>query len=124
MPGGRPKISWSDKEWKQFEALCRIQCPQTEICEVMDVTDKTLVRLVREHYKKGFSEVYKKKRAGGKASLRRTQFEWAQKSPAMAIYLGKVLLGQREEANDVPADRPTIIINLPEEAPRNGGDKD
>lgn len=35
-------------------------------------------------------------REEGKVSIRRAQFEMAKKNPQMAIYLGKVILGQRE----------------------------
>lgn len=97
--GGRPKIEWNEKEWKQFEALCGIQCTQIEICQVMGVTDKTLTRLIKEHYNETFSEVYEKKSASGKASLRRIQFDIAKKgNAAMAIFLGKNYLGQSDKA--------------------------
>jgi hypothetical protein len=45
----------------------------------------------------GFSDVYKKFSADGKKSLRRYQFELAEKNPTMAIWLGKNLLGQKDE---------------------------
>lgn len=32
----------------------------------------------------------------GRVSIRRSQFKLAEKNPQMAIYLGKVVLGQRE----------------------------
>ena len=43
---------------KQFESLCAIQCTQEEICNVLDVTDKTLTRWCNEVYDLSFSEVY------------------------------------------------------------------
>lgn len=91
--GGRPK-----KEIKQneFEALCHIQCTKNEICDVFDIDEKTLTRWCKETYDMGFSDIYKKKSAYGKASLRRNQFELAKKSYAMAIFLGKQYLGQRD----------------------------
>lgn len=112
-PGGRPKTEWSDKEWKIFEGLCKIQCPQKEICDVMGVTDKTLTRLVQEKYGQSYSEVYILHSAAGKASLRRIQFDLAKRSPSMAKFLGMVYLGQREEATNYMGDRPIIINNLP-----------
>lgn len=119
---GRPKIVWDKKQWKIFERLCKIQCPQTEICAVMDVTDKTLLRLVREHYEKDFSEVYDIKRTAGKASLRRLQFQHAKKSPYVAMRLGEIYLGQKQEQESKPADLPTIVINLPPDGEPNGRD--
>lgn len=47
-------------------------------------------------YNKRFSTVFKEKRAGGKASLRRTQWRLAETNPSMAIFLGKNLLGQSD----------------------------
>lgn len=94
----RPKKELSQK---QFEALCAIQCTEEEICDVLGVTDKTLTNWCKETYGKRFSEVFRMKRQGGKASLRRTQWKLAQKNTAMAIWLGKQYLGQKEpDRND------------------------
>lgn len=91
--GGRPKKQISQQ---QFEAMCAIQCTQAEICDILDVTDKPLNNWCKETYGCGFSEIYKKKSAAGKMSLRRYQFELAKKNASMAIFLGKVILKQRE----------------------------
>lgn len=96
MPAGRPKIEWSEKEIKIFEGLCAVQCTKDEICFVMQVTDKTLDRLLKEQYGMNFSDSYKKCGAGGKVSLRRAQFRLAERNAAMAIWLGKQYLGQSE----------------------------
>lgn len=107
--GGRPKIEWNAKQWKQFETLCAIQCTQEEICAVMGVTDKTLTRLLKEHYDDSFSEIYKSKSASGKASLRRIQFDIAKKGNAtMAIFLGKNYLGQTDK-QDIDIDSTTAV---------------
>ena len=81
---------------KQFEKLCGLQCTKEEICGFFDVTDKTLERWCKRTYKKGFSEVFAQKRGSGKISLRRNQFQLAEKNASMAIWLGKQYLGQRE----------------------------
>ena len=81
---------------KQFESLCSIQCTQQEICEVLGVTDKTLTNWCKEIYSMPFSEVFKAKRSGGKASLRRKQWNLADKNAAMCIWLGKQYLGQKD----------------------------
>lgn len=93
---GRKKIIWPEEKYRQFEKLCSLQCTEEEICCAMDVTDKTLTRLLKAHYGMGFSEAYKKYSAAGKISLRRTQFKMAERSDRMAIWLGKQYLGQRE----------------------------
>ena len=55
---------------KQFESLCAIQCTLEEICNVLDVTDKTLTRWCNEVYDLSFSEVYEQKRDFGRMSFR------------------------------------------------------
>ena len=91
MAGGRPK---KDIDKKLFENLCAIQCTMVEILAVLDITDKTLSSWCRRTYGKSFSEIYAIKRQAGFISLRRTQFRLAEKSAAMAIFLGKNYLGQ------------------------------
>lgn len=92
----RPKIEWDETKWRTFERLCAIMCTQEEICGVLGVTDKTLLRLIEEHYGLDFPEAYARFTASGKASLRRMQFALAEKNAIMAIFLGKVYLKQRE----------------------------
>ena len=82
---------------KQFESLCAIQCTQEEICNVLDVTDKTLTRWCNEVYNLSFSEVYEQKRDIGRMSLRRNQFKLAEGgNTTMQIWLGKQVLKQSE----------------------------
>ncbi len=92
-PVGRPKKTINKKN---FEKLCGLQCTETEICAFFDVTDKTLNAWCKKTYKKNFSEVFRLKRGIGKISLRRKQWELAGKSAAMAIWLGKQFLGQKD----------------------------
>lgn len=104
MPGGRPL---KEINKKQFESLCAIQCTEEEICAVLDVTDKTLTKWCKRTYKMSFSEVFAEKRNGGKASLRKAQWQLAQTNPTMAIWLGKNYLGQtdrREEKIEIGSD--------------------
>lgn len=91
---GRPK-KYINK--RLFENLCTIQCTMEEICSVLDVCDETLTRWCKETYEMSFSEVFKQKRLGGKTSLRRKQWQLADKNATMAIWLGKQYLGQRDE---------------------------
>lgn len=83
----------------QFEKLCGLQCTLEEICGFFGVTDKTLDGWCKRTYKASFSEVFKQKRGAGKISLRRAQFQLAEKNANMAIWLGKQYLGQRDEVN-------------------------
>lgn len=68
-----------------------------EICEWFGIEDDTLEKLIKEKYKKGFSEVFQQKRSKGLISLRRRQFQLAETNPAMAIFLGKNYLGQSDK---------------------------
>ena len=90
----RPKKKISQK---QFESLCAIQCTKEEICDVLDVTEKTLTNWCKEIYGTSFSLVFSQKRALGKASLRRNQWKLAEKgNSTMQIWLGKQILKQSE----------------------------
>ena len=95
----RPRREFDEKEWRQFETLCGIMCTRDEICSVLNISDKTLSRLTKEKYGLGFDEAREKFSSNGRASLRRLQFQHAQTNPTMAIFLGKVYLGQRETEN-------------------------
>ena len=90
---GRPKKEISKTE---FEKLCALQCTMLEICDFFDVSDKTLQNWCREKYGDSFSVVFNKKREAGKISLRRIQWQHAEKSPSMAMFLGKNYLNQRD----------------------------
>lgn len=92
----RPKI----KIIKEiFENACGIQCTLEEIASVFGCSEDTIRRWTKEEYGERFATIYKKYSAKGKMSLRRMQWKLAEKSPAMAIFLGKNMLGQ--------SDRPT-----------------
>lgn len=92
MPRPRKEI-----DQKQFENLCGLQCTLEEICGWFGITDKTLDSWCKRTYHASFSEVFKQKRGNGKISLRRSQWRLAEKSAAMAIWLGKQYLGQRDQ---------------------------
>lgn len=83
-----------------FEKLCHLQCTQQEICDFLEVDHKTLTKWCKRTYGKEFSQVYMEKRAGGKIALRRAQMRLAEKSAAMAIFLGKNILGQSDYPED------------------------
>jgi hypothetical protein len=96
----------------QFEDMCALQCTKEEICSLLDVTDKTLDRWIKETYgkSKSFSEVFATKRQIGFVSLRRAQFQRALKDTTMSIWLGKIWLGQRETAPLGSTEKPRVVI--------------
>lgn len=94
MTMGRPKKEL-DKD--SFEKLCGLQCTLKEFEFFFNVDRKTLFRWCKDTYGETFSSVFDLKRQAGLISLRRIQFQQAEKSAAMAIFLGKNYLGQSDK---------------------------
>lgn len=90
---GRPR---KEIDQEQFEKLCGLQCPLEEIAGWFNCSADTIERWCKRTYGETFAEAYKKHSAAGKMSLRRYQFKLAEKSAAMAIFLGKNYLGQKD----------------------------
>ena len=103
MATGRPR---KEIDKKIFENLCGLQCTLEEIAGVFDCSADTIERWCKREYGETFAEVYKKHSAKGKTSLRRIQFKLAEKSAAMAIFLGRNYLGQKN--NDIETDEQTL----------------
>ena len=119
---GRPRKEINKTE---FEKLCFLQCTEREFCSWFDVSDETLNKWCKVNYEgRTFLDVFKEKRENGLISLRRTQFQLAEKSPAMAIFLGKNLLGQTDKmeqiVNDV-SEHKGITINFADKGDGNAG---
>ena len=93
MATGRPR---KEIDNKIFENLCGLQCTLEEIAGVFDCSADTIERWCKREYGETFADTYKKHSAKGKMSLRRAQFKLAEKSAAMAIFLGKNYLGQKD----------------------------
>ena len=91
---GRPKI---EIDWKLFDGFCKMQCTLWEIASYFNCSEDTIEKRVKEEKGVSFSEYFGKKRVAGLMSLRRIQFKMAEKSPAMAIFLGKNYLGQADK---------------------------
>jgi hypothetical protein len=90
---GRPE---KPIDWKIFEDLCDIQCTHDELASLCKVARSTLYERAEKHYGEDFPTIYKRYSDGGKSSLRRTQFKIALRNAAMAIWLGKQYLGQKD----------------------------
>lgn len=82
---------------EQFEKLCALQCTLGEIASWFKCSEDTIERWCQREYEMGFAEAFKVYSADGKISLRRFQFKQAEKSYAMAIWLGKQWLGQSDK---------------------------
>ncbi len=91
---GRPRLELDED---QITLLASYNCSLAEIAAVMKCDPKTLTS--------NYSSVIEKGRDGGKASLKRRQFEVAMSgNPTMLIWLGKILLEQREVRELVHSD--------------------
>ena len=102
MPKGRPRIV-IDKQ--QFENACELQCTLTEIAFLCKCSEDTIERWCKREFDMGFADIYKKYSAGGKISLRRSQFKLSEKNAAMAIFLGKQYLGQQDIIENINTER-------------------
>jgi hypothetical protein len=82
---GRPKIQIDVELLRQ---LANIQCTIAEMAAALRCSHDTLER--------NYASIINEGRENGKKSLRRLQFEHAKKYWGMALFLGKVYLGQKE----------------------------
>ena len=105
---GRPRKEIAKLE---FEGLCKLQCTEVEMCGFFGVSEDTLNRWCKRTYGRTFAETYKVYSQDGKISLRRMQWNLAKKSPAMAIFLGKNMLGQTDDPNPMDSEEATRTAN-------------
>lgn len=108
-PMGRPQVQ-IDKN--NFESLCAIFCTEEEIADFFDCSVDTISRWCQRTYGTTFADIYKRKSARGKISLRRLQYQSAQAgNVTMQIFLGKLYLDQRENEEKQQNDM-AININV------------
>ena len=126
MSRGRPP---KEIDEKTFKNLCAIFCTLEEIAGVFECSEDTIERWCKRTFGENFADVYKKASAKGKMSIRRNQFKLSEKNAAMAIFLGKNYLNQKDsvEYEDTTAlDRLDAILDgIKERAEQeNGQDSD
>jgi len=96
-----PMKPMTEKELEQLINMIRIQCTRDEICDILNMSETTLNRRIKEQGIEGvdnFEALYKKHQGEGKASLRRAQWKAAQDgNPTMLVWLGKQMLGQKDK---------------------------
>lgn len=85
---GRPK---KEIDYAQAEKLANMFCTMEEIAAFFEVSVRTLER------DEEFCRIYKIGKNCAKMSLRRKQFNLADKNPQMAIFLGRQYLGQTDK---------------------------
>lgn len=93
---GRPKKEF-DK--RNFEYLCALHCTEDEIAGFFQMGRETLRMKVEQTYEgRCFRDVSRSLSMHGKISLRRNQFKLAKRHPAMAVFLGKQILEQKDDS--------------------------
>lgn len=98
MGAGRPR---KEIDKKTFENLCAIQCTKEDICDVMEISEKTLNAWCKREYGENFSLVFKKKRTGGKISLRRAGFKHALNgNSSVLIFMLKNICGMSDNPQE------------------------
>jgi len=84
-------------DWEQVKSMCAIQCTRDEIASCLGISDDTLQRAAKRDYNKLFIELRDEWAKGGHCVLRRKQWKLADNNAAMAIFLGKQMLGQKDD---------------------------
>jgi hypothetical protein len=114
MPESHPPKT--NTQLEQIETLASIGCTLREIASVVGLSQRVLNRREKSE---GFFEAIERGRDAGKASLRRMQWQAAQKGNVTAlIWLGKQMLGQRsfeheEKKGPEAVEIPPFIVNCP-----------
>jgi hypothetical protein len=92
-PVGRPRM---DIDVEELKRLCRLNCTMEEIGAFFGCDKKTIERRYAEE--EDFQQAIDQGRGLGKLSVRRKQMQIMDEhnSAAMAIWLGKQILGQRD----------------------------
>ena len=89
--GGRQKAKI---DLNELERLCEIQVTQPEIAAFFHVSTRTIEKYAQ---KPEFREIMERGYKNGLISLKRAQFNKAlEGNPTMLIWMGKQLLGQRD----------------------------
>jgi len=91
---GVPQI---EVDWEQVKKLAAIQCTRDEIASFLGISHDTLQRRSHRDFGVPFKQKLDEWAEGGKCTLRRKQWLLADKNAAMCIFLGKQMLGQRDD---------------------------
>ena len=105
---GRPNFDFTPKLLDQIKDLASYMCTKAEIARIIGCSESTLQRnqLAQESYELGVAQA--------KKSIRKTQFDIATKlnSSIMAMWLGKVYLGQTDKIQNTDDNVPLPIYDI------------
>ena len=109
--GGRPAFEFTPKVLQQIHDLASYMCTKEEVANIIGCHRTTLYRNEQalEAYNKGVNVA--------KQKIRKTQFDIATKlnSSIMAMWLGKVYLGQTDKIQNTDDNAPLPIYDIVEE---------
>ena len=109
--GGRPPFDFTPKVLQQIHDLASYMCTKEEVANIIGCHRTTLYRNEQalEAYDKGVNVA--------KQKIRKTQFDIATKlnSSIMAMWLGKVYLGQSDKIQNTDDNTPLPIYDIVEE---------
>ena len=90
----------TEEKWQLFEDLCGIMCTIEEICSILRVSEDVLENRIKSKFECSLRDMHRVLSDSGKISIRRSQMEICKTNATMAIWLGKVYLGQRDTDGD------------------------
>lgn len=106
--GGRPPFEFSPKVLQQIQDLASYMCTKEEVANIIGCHRTTLYRNQEalEAYDRGVNVA--------KQKIRKTQFDIATKlnSSIMAMWLGKVYLGQTDKIQNTDDNVPLPIYDI------------
>jgi hypothetical protein len=109
--GGRPAFEFTPKVLLQIQDLASYMCTKDEVANIIGCHRTTLYRNQQalEAYDKGVNVA--------KRNIRKTQFDIATKlnSSIMAMWLGKVYLGQTDKIQNTDDNIPLPIYDIVDE---------
>jgi hypothetical protein len=108
---GRPNFEFTPKILEQVKTMASYMCSKAEIGRIIGCSESTINRsqLAQEAWEQGV--------ALAKQAIRKTQFDIATKlnSSIMAMWLGKVYLGQTDKIQNTDDNAPLPIYDIIEE---------
>lgn len=94
-PGGRPRaLLPDDRTLKLVTGLASIMCTTKDAAAALGVSEPTFIKFKSDYPQA--KEAWEMGQGQARVSLRRKQWKLADKSPAMAIFLGKNYLDQTD----------------------------
>jgi hypothetical protein len=105
---GRPSFEFTPKILEQVKTMASYMCSKAEIGKIIGCSESTINR------NQSAQEAYEIGVAQAKQTIRKTQFDIATKlnSSIMAMWLGKVYLGQTDKIQNTDDNVPLPIYDI------------